>query len=297
MALFWGEHGGKDPNCRLCAPGWPTIPPMNTPHRLPVLFVGHGSPMNTIEDNHWRRTWQALGPQLRERIPGVRLILCVSAHWLTHGWWLTGMDRPRTIHDFGGFPQALFDQQYPAPGAPGLAREIAQSLQLPEGQGAVGVDEGEWGLDHGAWSVLKPMFPQADIPVVQLSMDYGRPPAEHLAIGRQLKAWRSRGVFIVASGNIVHNLRVMRRDVPDNQAYDWAVDFDTHVAGLIQAGDAPGLAAFQSQGEMAQLSQPTWDHYLPLLYAAGAVDPDEPIEFFNEGFQAAAISMRSVIWG
>ncbi|MCY1548217.1 4,5-DOPA dioxygenase extradiol [compost metagenome] len=141
------------------------------------------------------------------------------------------------------------------------------------------------------------MFPEADIPVVQLSMDYGRPPAEHLAIGRQLKDWRSRGVLIVASGNIVHNLRVMRRDVPDNQAYDWAVDFDTHIAGLIHAGDADGLADFQSQGEMAKLSQPSWEHYLPLLYAAGAADPGEHVEFFNEGFQAAAISMRSVIWG
>lgn len=269
---------------------------MNTPHRLPVLFIGHGSPMNAIDDNSWRRTWQALGPQLRERAPDVRAILCVSAHWITQGWWLTAMAQPRTIHDFGGFPQALFDQQYPAPGAPELAREIAESVTLPNGQHP-GLDGHEWGLDHGAWSVLKPLFPEADIPVLQLSMDYSRPPAEHLAVGRELKQWRSRGVLIVATGNIVHNLRAMRREVPDNQAYDWAVDFDTHIAGLIHAGDAEGLADFRSQGHNAEMSQPSWDHYLPLLYAAGAVDADEHLEFFNEGFQGASISMRSVIWG
>ncbi len=269
---------------------------MTTSHRLPVLFIGHGSPMNTIEDNAWRRSWQSLGRELRQSASPIRLILCVSAHWLTEGWWLTAMARPRTIHDFGGFPQALFDQQYPAPGAPDAARTIAEAVRQPDGR-PLGLDEGEWGLDHGSWSVLKPMFPEADIPVVQLSMDYGRPPAEHLAVGRQLRDLRSDGVLIVASGNIVHNLRAMQRQAGDHQAHDWAVDFDSHIAGRIAMGDVDGLVDFQAQGDIARLSQPTWEHYLPLLYAAGAAEADEPVRFFNEGFQAASISMRSVIWG
>ncbi len=269
---------------------------MNTTDRLPVLFVGHGSPMNAIEDNRWRRSWERLGADLRAQALPIRAILCISAHWLTQGWWLTAMAQPRTIHDFGGFPQALFDQRYPAPGAPDLARELAASVHQPGGA-ALGLDPEEWGLDHGSWSVLKPMFPQADIPVLQLSMDYGRPPEEHLAIGQQLRTWRSQGVLIVASGNIVHNLRVMQRQVPDDQAYDWAVDFDTHVAEAVSRGDADALVNFRSVGDAALLSHPSWEHYLPLLYAAGAAEPREPVRFFNEGFQAASISMRSVVWG
>jgi 4,5-DOPA dioxygenase extradiol len=260
---------------------------------MPVLFVGHGSPMNAIEDNDWRRAWQALGQDFGSRLPRPKLILCISAHWLTNGWWVTGMDKPRTIHDFGGFPQALFDQQYPAPGAPLLAKEIANAMQEPP----VGVDMKEWGLDHGTWSVLKPMFPQADIPVIQLSMDYSRPPAEHLALGRQLKGLRDQGVLIVGSGNIVHNLRATRRDVAANQAYDWAVEFDGKIGTQIEKGDLGGLADFQKLGQVAQLAHPTYDHYLPLLYAAGAVDAKEAPRFFNTGFQSASISMRSVVWG
>jgi 4,5-DOPA dioxygenase extradiol len=260
--------------------------------RMPVLFLGHGSPMNAIEDNEYRRSWQALGAEFGARLPRPQLILCISAHWLTRGWWLTAMDRPRTIHDFGGFPRELFEQQYPAPGAPAVARDISGGMLQP----AVGLHL-EWGLDHGAWSVLKPMFPQADIPVVQLSMDYARPPAEHLALGRQLEGLRDRGVLIVGSGNIVHNLPVMRRDAPPNQAYDWAIEFDSRIAGSMEKGDFAGLADFQKLGRVAQLAHPTHDHYLPLLYAAGAVDPTEPLRFFNTAFQAASISMRSAVWG
>jgi 4,5-DOPA dioxygenase extradiol len=269
---------------------------MDTTDRLPVLFIGHGSPMNAIEDNRWRRSWEQLGAELRGRRVPIRAILCISAHWLTQGWWVTAMAQPRTIHDFGGFPQALFDQQYPAPGAPELARELAVGVRVPDGT-ALGLDEGEWGLDHGSWSVLKPMFPEADIPVLQLGMDYARPPEEHFAIGRQLRAWRSQGVLVVASGNIVHNLRTMQRQVADDQAYDWAVAFDTHIAQAIVRGDADALVNFRSMGEAAQLSHPSWEHYLPLLYAAGAAEAGEPVRFFNEGFQAASISMRSVVWG
>ena len=271
--------------------------PTQTPGRQPVLFVGHGSPMNAIEDNVWHRQWQALGRELRAWPVQPRLILCISAHWLTQGWALTAMDQPRTIHDFGGFPQALFDQQYPAPGSPGLARTISELVRQPGSNLPLALDEGEWGLDHGAWSVLKPMFPEADIPVIQLSMDYRRPPAEHLAVGRQLAPLREQGVLIVGSGNVVHNLRTMRWGAADNQAYDWAVEFDSATAEHIAAGRIDALADFQQMGSVAQMAHPSWEHYLPLLYAAGAANTDEAPVFFNEGFQGASISMRSAIWG
>ncbi|MES2398515.1 MAG: 4,5-DOPA dioxygenase extradiol, partial [Pseudomonadota bacterium] len=178
--------------------------------RMPVLFLGHGSPMNAIGDNEYRRSWQALGKDFGTKMPRPQLILCISAHWLTEGWWVTAMDKPKTIHDFGGFPQELFDQQYPAPGDPAAARAISQ-LVRQRGSQPLGLDVNQWGLDHGTWSVLKPMFPDADIPVIQLSMDYSRAPDEHYALARQLKALRDRGVLIVGSGNIVHNLRQMQR--------------------------------------------------------------------------------------
>ncbi len=279
------------------APDVPAFRELRKSPRLPVLFLGHGSPMNAIEDNEYRRSWQSLGAEFAEngtsRYPRPQLILCISAHWLTRGWWLTGMDKPRTIHDFGGFPQALFDQQYPAPGAPAAAAEIAFAVKSPP----MGLDRKEWGLDHGTWSVLKPMFPKADIPVVQLGMDYSRPPAEHFALGRQLRALRDRGVLIVGSGNIVHNLRAVRRDAGPAQAYDWAIEFDRVAAAQLQQGQLAALADFQKLGPVAQMAHPTWDHYLPLLHAAGAADDKEPVRFFNASFQAASISMRSVVWG
>ncbi len=261
--------------------------------RMPVLFVGHGSPMNAIEDNEYRRSWESLGRDFGNRLPQPQLILCVSAHWLTQGWWLTGMDKPKTIHDFGGFPQALFDQQYAAPGAPAVAQEIGSLLRQP----AVGLDLNEWGFDHGTWSVLKPMFPKAQIPVVQLSMDYSRPAAEHFALGRQLKALRDHGVLIVGSGNIVHNLRMTRRGSPSIQAYDWAFEFDGKIAQAMEKGDMQALQDFQKLGPVAQLAHPSHDHYLPLLYAAAAVDPSEKPRFFNTNYQSASISMRSAVWG
>ncbi|GKS96378.1 4,5-DOPA dioxygenase extradiol [Acidovorax sp. SUPP2825] len=266
--------------------------------RMPVLFVGHGSPMNAIEDNAWRRAWQAMGTELRTRGTPSQLILCISAHWLTRGGWqLTGMAVPRTIHDFGGFPQALFDQQYPAPGAPVVAAGLAGELRSPATGQPLGVDAGEWGLDHGTWSVLEPMYPAADIPVLQLSMDYGRPPAEHYALGRQLRALRERGVLIVGSGNIVHNLRVTRRGTAPTEAYDWAVEFDTVVQNQIKQGELDALPHFQRLGSVAQQAHPSHEHYLPLLYAAAAADAREMPRFFNTGYQSASISMRSVLWG
>lgn len=265
--------------------------------RMPVLFLGHGSPMNAIEDNAYRRSWTALGGEFGGKWPMPQLIVCVSAHWLTEGWWLTAMAQPKTIHDFGGFPKALFEQQYPAPGFPQAAREISALVRQPDTDAPLRLDEQAWGLDHGAWGVLKPMFSHADIPVVQLSMDYSRPAAEHYALGQQLKGLRERGVLIVGSGNIVHNLRTMQISAASNQAYDWALEFDQTVAGYLEAGDFAALQDFQTLGAVAQQAHPTHEHFLPLLYAAGAIDADEAPTFFNTSFQAGSISMRSVVWG
>jgi len=265
--------------------------------RMPVMFLGHGSPMNVIEDTHWRQSWKALGQELTAKGIAPQLILCVSAHWLTESdWALTGMAQPRTIHDFGGFPQELFDQQYPAPGAPEVARQLAAELHSPLDGSALLLDQ-KWGFDHGTWSVLLPMFPEASIPVMQLSMPYGLAPEKHFEMGRQLRALRDRGVLIVGSGNIVHNLRVTRRGTGPNEAYDWASEFDTVVQDQIKKGQLGALAQFQKLGAVAQQAHPTHEHYLPLLYAAGAAQASEMPRFFNTGFQSASISMRSVLWG
>lgn len=288
-AGFWGAPLSA---AAATAAALDALPLAKSP-RMPVLFLGHGSPMNAIEDNEYRRSWQALGAEFGAQYPRPQLILCISAHWITRGWWLTGMEKPKTIHDFGGFPQALFDQQYPAAGAPAAAQAISRSIAAPP----VGLDHDEWGYDHGTWSVLKPMFPKAEIPVIQLSMDYSRPPAEHYALGQQLKALRERGVLVVGSGNIVHNLRLTRRGASSIQAYDWAIEFDKVVAGQLQQGQLAALAGFQSLGTVAQMAHPTWDHYLPLLHAAGAADARDPVRFFNANYQSASISMRSVVWG
>ena len=239
--------------------------------RMPVLFLGHGSPMNAIEDNEYRRSWQALGAEFGTQYPKPHLILCISAHWLTRGYWLTGMAQPKTIHDFGGFPQALFAQQYPVPGAPQAASEISRALSQPGGPAPVGLDMAEWGLDHGSWGVLKPMFPSADIPVVQLSMDYSRPASEHFAIGQQLKALRDHGVLIVGSGNLVHNLRAAKFGPGSHKAYDWAIEFDSVIGGQMQSGNLASLQDFHKLGDVAKLAHPSHEHYLPLLYAAGAL--------------------------
>jgi len=260
--------------------------------RMPVIFLGHGSPMNAIEHNAYRQSWQALGQQFGTAFPQPQLILCISAHWLTHGWQLTAMAKPRTIHDFGGFPQALFDQQYPAPGAPIVTREIAAQFSHPP----ITLDDHQWGLDHGAWSVLKPMFPDASIPTVQLSMDYDRPAAEHFSLGQQLSTLRDHGVLIVGSGNIVHNLRAMKADAAHHEAYDWAIEFDRTIGDQVQTGNLATLQDFQKMGQVAQLAHPTFEHYLPLLYTAGAASEKDSVRFFNSEFSGASISMRSIVW-
>ena len=280
-------------NTDLAAPD--RIASLKKSDRMPVLFVGHGSPMNALPGNDYFNSWQALGSEFGSKIARPQLILCISAHWLTAGWHLTAMAQPKTIHDFGGFPQELFDQQYPAPGDVTAAKALAQLVRQRYSQ-PLGLDE-NWGLDHGAWGILKPMFPDADIPVIQLSMDYSRPPEDHYALAQQLKALRERGVLIVASGNIVHNLREMQRGAAASQAFDWALEFDQTTGGHIQQGNLGALQNFLKLGSLTKMAHPTHEHYLPLLYAAGAADAGESARFFNVSYQGGSIAMRSVIWG
>lgn len=252
---------------------------------MPVVFLGHGSPMNAIEDNAFHRSWAELGA----RLPRPNAILCVSAHWETQGVGVTAMERPRTIHDFYGFPQALFDVQYPAPGDPALARRVASLL----GSHRPTLDTA-WGLDHGSWGVLTAMYPGADIPVVQLSLDMTQPGAYHYDAGRALKPLRDKGVLIVGSGNIVHNLRLFDWRKP--QQLDWAVRFDAAVKERIVSGEHGDLIAFERLGEDAALSINSREHYLPLLYVLGAADEGERASFLNEAV-VSSISMTSVVFG
>ena len=264
---------------------------------LPVMFLGHGSPMNAIEDNEFHQGWvqigQQFGPQKRWPLP--KLVLCVSAHWLTRGWQITANSHPPTIHDFGGFPRALFEQQYPVPGHPQAANDIAE--RLGNGTAPVPVTlSHEWGLDHGCWSVLKPMFPDAAIPVIQLSMDGTRPAKDHFAMGQRLRELRHHGVLIVASGNTVHNLVALQMHMGNQEALDWAKSFDAWVADCISAHELAALSGFEQRGQEARLAQPSTEHFLPLLYAAGAVSAEDQVSYFNTGFQLGAIAMRSVLW-
>jgi 4,5-DOPA dioxygenase extradiol len=256
--------------------------------RMPVLFVGHGSPMNIVEDNAWSRGFAALGNGL----PEPRAILAVSAHWYVSGTFLTGNDPQRTIHDFGGFPPALYEIQYPARGDAELAGRVSELLA--DRDAALRAD---WGLDHGTWSVLHHMRPAADLPVVQLSIDQRLPPAEHLAIGRALAPLREQGILILASGNIVHNLRhafgSMRTG--DTTLPGWAERFDADVAAALDQRDHEFLARALSS-DTGRQSHPTPDHYFPLLYAAGAAG-DDPVAYPLTGFDLGSISMRAVRFG
>ena len=258
----------------------------NADRRLPALFVGHGSPTNAIEDNEFSRAWLEMAQLLPCR---PRAIVCVSAHWESAGTLVCAVDRPKTIHDFGGFPRELFDLQYPAPGSPELARLIRETAMETE----IGLDL-QWGLDHGAWSVLHRMFPEADIPVVQLSIDRTKGAAFHYRLGRELRTLRDRGVLIVGSGNIVHNLgRVVWQDT----AYDWAVDFDALIKQLIVSGDHEAIIDYQALGRGARLSIPTNEHFLPLLYVLAMQDSADEIRFFAEKVTLGSMSMRSVLIG
>jgi 4,5-DOPA dioxygenase extradiol len=251
--------------------------------RMPVAFIGHGNPMNAIEDNAYSKSWKSLGTKL----PKPKAILCVSAHWETSGTYVTAMEKPKTIHDFGGFPQALFDAQYPAPGSPEVAKETAKEVKKTN----VGLDD-KWGLDHGTWSVLLPMYPKADIPVLQLSLDYTKPPQYHYELAKELSKLRERGVLIIGSGNIVHNLRMMKWNGGN---YDWAEEFDAVAKKHIASGDHKPLIEYEKLGNAAKLSIPTNEHYLPMLYILGLTAKNESPTFFNESVDLGSVSMRSFV--
>lgn len=259
----------------------------NTAH-MPVLFIGHGNPMNAITDNVYHRKWQELGKSL----PRPKAILSVSAHWLTRGTKVTGMEHPKTIHDFGGFPKQLFDQEYPALGAPLLAKETTELVSYT----TVAMDD-SWGLDHGTWSVLLPMYPAADIPVYQLSIDYDKPMQYHYEIGKQLSKLRDKGVLIIGSGNLVHNLGAVDWS-GGNKVYDWAQEFDTTFTNWIQKGDHASILDYQKiLGKTATMAHPSYDHLLPLFYILGLQQKGENVSFFNEQFDMASISMKSLMVG
>jgi 4,5-DOPA dioxygenase extradiol len=254
----------------------------------PVLFVGHGSPMNAIEDNGWSRGFRALGAT----IPRPRAILSISAHWYLPGLYLTGDAHPKTIHDFGGFPRTLFKIEYPAPGEPGLAKRVARMLRADDTALRT-----NWGLDHGTWSVLLRMLPEADCPVVQLSIDRRLSPAEHLTNARSLAPLRADGVLIMGSGNITHNLRdaMARYSAGDTTAPVWASRFDANVADAVEQRDTDYLIR-AIETEDGRWSHPTPDHYLPLLYAMGAADANDALHFPITGFDLGSLSMRSALF-
>lgn len=250
---------------------------------MPVMFIGHGSPMNGISDNTFTHALSQMGQQLPDR---PRAILVISAHWLTRGTHVLVAPQPQTIHDFGGFPEALYQVQYPAPGAPAFAhatKELITSTQV--------VEDDQWGLDHGAWTVLKHMYPVADIPVYQLSIDYHQSPEYHFKLATELQALRHKGVLIMGSGNIVHNLR--RIVFSDNaKPFDWALSFDALVKEKLEKKAFNDLVNYHTLGTAAELSIPTNDHYLPMLYTLGLVNQNEDIQFTYEEIQNGSISMR-----
>jgi 4,5-DOPA dioxygenase extradiol len=260
-----------------------TPAPMAKTAAMPAVFLGHGSPMNTLEQNRYTQAWRDVGA----RVPKPRAILVVSAHWFINATAVTAMAKPRTIHDFYGFPQALFDVQYPAPGLPELAAEVAEILRPDQ----VGLDADSWGLDHGAWSVLVHAFPRADVPVLQLSIHAQKPPAYHVELGRRLAALRHRGVLLLASGNVVHNLRAMDWKQPD-AGFDWARRFDEHAIDVLTRR-LPEADRLHEHPDFA-LSAPTPEHFLPLLYIAGFAEAAGlPMQVLVDGLAFGSISMAS----
>ncbi|MCB0495863.1 MAG: 4,5-DOPA dioxygenase extradiol [Cyclobacteriaceae bacterium] len=255
--------------------------------RMPALFIGHGSPMNAIEENEFVAGFR----KAARSIPKPNAILCISAHWFTPGTRVTAMEMPRTIHDFGGFPPQLYEVQYPAKGNPELAAETRQLLTPVQ----VEMDE-KWGLDHGAWSVIKHMYPMADVPVVQLSIDYTKPASYHFELAQQLKSLREKGVLILGSGNIIHNLGMV--DWPnfdkDNHGYDWAIEAHDTINDYLLDGNYQPLINYNNQGKAFNLAIPTPDHYLPLLYTLALQQKGETISLFNDKLMAGSLSMTSV---
>jgi 4,5-DOPA dioxygenase extradiol len=253
----------------------------------PVLFIGHGSPMNGIEDNEFSRTWAKMG----QEIVRPKAVLVISAHWLTRGTHITAMEEPKTIHDFGGFPQALFDVQYPAKGSPALAEATSKLVTSTN----VGLDH-DWGLDHGTWTVVRHMYPDADIPVLQLSIDYGRPPQYHYELAKEIASLRKKGVLIIGSGNMVHNLRMVdwQKLNEPNYGFDWAVEMNDVFKQKISDGNHKALIDYENLNKAAKLAIPTPDHYYPLLYNLGLQDNNDTISFFNDRLVGGSLNMTSV---
>lgn len=253
--------------------------------RMPVLFIGHGSPLNAIEDNNFNRTWRKIGRTL----PEPKAILSISAHWETRGSFVTGSNHPHTIHDFMGFPQELFNVQYPAPGSQWLVDRVRETVNDAE----IKVDHA-WGLDHGTWSVLLPMFPTAQIPVVQLSLDRKQAGEFHYDIGQALRHLRDEGVLILGSGNLVHNLRMATFN---DAALDWAISFDDSIKKWTLAKDHTPMIHYEKHGREAALSINSAEHFLPYLYILGASTPEDPVTFYNEKVTLGSVSMRCVQFG
>lgn len=255
--------------------------------RMPVLFIGHGSPMNAIEENEFVEGWRNIG----KSIPRPKAILCVSAHWETKGTFVTAVPKPQTIHDFGGFPRALYDVQYPAPGSPELALETKQIITKT----VLGLDE-KWGLDHGAWSVIRQMYPEANVPVMEMSLDYSQGPQYHYDLAKELSSLRNKGVLIIGSGNMVHNLRMVAWDKMNEPefGFDWAIQANDTFKRLIMSGNHNELINYITLGKEVQLAVPGPDHYLPLLYALALKEKNEAVSFFNDKAVMGSLTMTSV---
>ena len=259
---------------------------LSTTDKMPVLFLGHGSPMNAIEENQFVTEFRNVSGNIQTPTA----ILCISAHWETKGTFVTAMESPQTIHDFGGFPQALFDVQYPAPGSPSLAKETKELITTTE----VGLDE-QWGLDHGTWSVIKQMYPAASIPVIQLSIDYTQPAQYHYDLAKQLVSLREKGILILGSGNMVHNLGKVAWDKLNQPfAFDWAIEANEKMKSWMLDGDHQQLIDFKKQGSAFDLAIPTPEHYLPLIYSLALKDEKDSISFFNDEPLGGSLSMTSV---
>lgn len=252
--------------------------------KMPVLFFGHGSPMNAIAVNPFTKALNALGLNL----PKPRAILVISAHWMTEGSWITEMPQPKTIHDFYGFPQALFDVQYPAPGSPETSKMIRETIEHPK----IHADREMWGLDHGTWSVLRHIYPKADIPVLQLSIHMEKPDAYHIELGKELSKLRDKGILIIGSGNLVHNLGTIRWE-PNAKPYDWAIEFDEWLKTKLQNKDFSSVLNDYHKTQAGKLSIPTMEHYYPLHYVLGTADKSDNLKFEYEELQNGSISMRS----
>lgn len=257
---------------------------------MPVLFIGHGSPMNGIEDNEFSRRWSAMAKE----VPVPKAVLVISAHWFTKGTKITGMDFPKTIHDFGGFPKALFDVQYPAPGNPSLAKETAGMIHTAP----VELSH-DWGLDHGTWTIVRHMYPNANIPILQLSIDYTKDAAYHYALSKELFQLRKKGILILGSGNMVHNLGMVSWDKLNEPeyGYDWAIQMNDTFKKLISNGTHDQLIHYNQLGKEAMLSIPTPEHYLPLIYTIGLESKNEGVHFFNDKAVGGSLTMTSVKFG